>query len=162
MATANVTKTQGLVGVHGWLMVLVIYLGLLNPIIYVLAVSQEALKLSSSWNSMPTTFAVPATVNLLVGLGLTLFGMYSGIAIKNVRQKAIQQTKAFLFASIVWTILFGIFVVAYGDATIAPSHVRNAIRQEIAIRMVLWIAFYLTIYAYLVTSNRVQATFGKK
>ena len=162
MANANVTKTQGIVGVHGWLMVLVIYLGLLNPIIYVVAVTQEALKLSSSWSGMPTTFAVAATVNLFVGFGLTIFGMYSGIAIKNVRQKAIQQTKAFLVASIIWTVLFGIFLIAYGDATIALSHVRNAIRQEIAIRVVLWTAFYLAIYAYLVTSSRVRATFGKQ
>ena len=141
---------------------LAFYLVLINPISFVANASQSIFLLMSDWRETPTPFVAGIIVEILGGLGIVIFGMYCGVAIRKLRKKAILQTKAFVILSICWLLLSGLSLLVIVDFVGAPTDIRSEIRQYAAIRILPWIVFFLAVYAYLATSNRVRATFGTK
>ena len=162
MAFQTETKTQGPVGVRGWLWALALFLVILFPISFLVSMTQEVPALLSSWDRVPTTVAVMWTMNVIGALGVTMFSIYCGVAIKNMRSNAIVLTKAFILTAVFLSGLSGLFLIASVDMVDGSSYARSAARQEAAIAAIPRILFYMCIYAYLVTSKRVQATFGRK
>jgi len=149
------TTTQGPVGVRGSLWALAFHLVVLVPIGFLASMSQEVPALLSNWDRVPTTVAVIWTMNVIGALGVTIFSVYCGVAIENMRSNAIVLTKAFLFTAVLLSGLSALFLIASIDMIDGSRHARSAVRREAAIEAIPRILFYIYIrlFSHIETST---------
>ena len=86
------------------------------------------------------------------------FSVVCGVALKNLRPKAVRYTKILVLAQLGVTALFSMIVVLYFRSAFGFSH--SAALKESLVSAFVWTAIWIAIYGYLLVSERVRATYG--
>ena len=135
-------------GVRGWLLWFCIALTILMPLITSFKLVSLYIQLYPFFNTFPPLLVI-FIVDFVLSIGLTVFSIYTGIALWRIRPKAVKIAMTFLWVYLGYSILISLL----------PLLVGLPLPTEVAERIVLAMLSFAVWYSYLVYSKRVKATY---
>ncbi len=146
-------------GVAGWLLFFCISLTILNPLAFIINVFADA----SNAAGLNIEVNKVLALNIIVGAGLAIFSMYTGIKLWRVSRNAVKTAKVFLICLFVIGITLEVVTMAILQPIAAIVH-PIASTYELGSSFLAGIVHacvYTGIwYAYLSKAHRVKTTYG--
>ncbi|MCI0487267.1 MAG: DUF2569 family protein [Blastocatellia bacterium] len=145
-------------GVRGWLLLLCISLTVINPLVTLLGTAMS-FNSGISFSRLPPGFAFFIAIDTLFGLGFMVFSIYAGIALWMVKPNAVSVAQRYLFALLIYSILFIPLLLVVNLAADFSGRVFTKLLEGSVMSVFRTLIYFLVWNSYLNKSKRVKATY---
>jgi hypothetical protein len=150
----TLTKTPAYKGVRGWLLLLCLGLTVFGPLMTLRSLPRAYVESSKYFDLYPGLLVVAVTDPVL-SAGLTIFSIYAGIGLWNIRPGAVRTARQYLLCFPGYSIVAVILPFTAG----LPSESIDAMIGPATLEIFSRVIYFAIWYSYLGHSKRVKSTY---
>jgi hypothetical protein len=140
-------------GVHGWLRLFVIVRIYVDPTLTAILVVLSLVGWSSMVRSNASISALDV-VQTIVSVCLTILGVKAGLALRDIKPRAVQRVRRWLITVTVWEMVFVIIATGFSLTR------GRGIEDRMIYKVILSVGSLAIWYSYFKFSSRVKATYS--
>lgn len=153
--SSNQNTRPAVYGIRGWLLLFCVILTIVIPLFFLANVISVYYSANSLTNRLQGMFTITVIQNILA-LGMTIFSIYAGISLWQIRLNAVRIAKRYLICCM----LYSIVVTFLPQMVELPSGAHRIMNLELIKGILRTFVFVAIWYTYLNRSKRVKVTFG--